>query len=472
VSLAVEVSRVGENEVVPVLSAVVGRLAEMSLAGLDDEELRRQLAVCETVVRRVQARQARLVAERVERETRRLRDAGIDSGRAGGRAARRAQRDLSHELGWSPSQAKAAHRTGKQAQAAPEAGRALDEGRLSEGHARSLFELLSQLEGDERREVEAELTAVAQEQTAVEFSRTCRRRLAQLDHAAAVRTEERRRERRRGRMAETEDGMLALSVQVAGVDKALVGRAVEAFRRPDVAGERRSAEQATADAVVELCRAALRAGEAPAVHGVRPHVQVHIPWETLLARAGVVEVAGAGPLPFGEVRRLLADCGVSRLLTDPTGVPVEVGGQVRTVPAGLWRALLARDAGCVADGCDAPAAWCEVMHLGTPYRFGGRLTMKTAALGCAEHHDRYDRGGWKVTWIAGRPVLHHPRRPPRGHPASDSRPSAGDGKDPASRHDTTQGRPRPAAAGTRERRTSQLTLGTGEPSTAPTGRSP
>jgi hypothetical protein len=92
---------------------------------------------------------------------------------------------------------------------------------------------------------------------------------------------------------------------------------------------------------------------------------------------------------------------------------VEASEAVRSVPAGVHRAILARDgARCIADGCDVPAGWCDVMHLKVPYRLGGRLTIDTAGFGCRYHHDKLDRRGWKVTWLDGRPVLHHPARPP------------------------------------------------------------
>jgi hypothetical protein len=74
-----------------------------------------------------------------------------------------------------------------------------------------------------------------------------------------------------------------------------------------------------------------------------------------------------------------------------------------------------------------PAAWCEVMHLDETFALGGKLSPDNSGLGCSRHHLAYDRGGWRITWIGGRPVLHHPDRPPAG--ARD--PSIfGDGPDP------------------------------------------
>jgi hypothetical protein len=408
------VAEMERGELLPVLAAVCGRLAQFDTAGLDEDALREELRVAETAIRRLQARQAHLVCERTRRQTRRERERGVGPDRAAVRAARKVRRELAEEIGWTPSQGKQAQRVGSQAEQAPRAGAALDAGRLPAVHARILFDTLQHLVGEARARAEAELMAAAEQQHAVEFGRTCRRLLARVDHDAAADAEERRRDRRSGKVTDTEDGMLWASARVAGVDKALVRNAFHAFRRPDGPGERRSSEQATADAFIDICRAALKAAVAPTDHGVRPYVSVLLPYRALLEQAGVVEVEGAGPLPFAEVRRLLADCGVSRLLTDPRGVALEAGEQVRSVPAGVRRIVAARDGGCVAVGCDVPAAWCEVMHLGVPYRLGGRLTPETAALGCLEHHHKFDRRGWVITWIDGRPVLHHPRKPPKG----------------------------------------------------------
>ena len=410
------------------LERLADELRHVEIEHLRDEQLRTEVAAIERVSRRLEARAARIAAALTRREAMRARRQAGGDPRAGERAARRERQRLADELRWTHSQAKRAVQLGDGFDS-PEADEAFDEGRLPARHAALLADTLRWIEDPDVRVVARErLLAAAGDQDAVSFGRTCRGVLAELDHDGAAEAARRRRARQSARIWQTEDGMQALSGQWSGLDGETIATAIHAFRRPDAQGENRRPEQVTAQAVVDLAKAALKAGEAPNQHGIRPHVIVAIDWETILKQAGRADATWSGPLTFDEIRAMLADAGVSRLLVGAKGVPTEAGEETRTVPAGLYRSLLVRDGGCIADGCDVPAAWCQVMHLATPYRLKGRLTLTTAALGCSFHHNMFDRLGWEITWIDGRPVLH----PPNGSPR------------PRQRHDTSRTTPPPA----------------------------
>ncbi len=406
-----------------VLEAAVDQLAQLPVDELDDEAICAQLSAVDQAHRRLDARRCRLAAALAERRAARARDRARQRGQDDQRAAQRARKQLERELAdqhqWTASDAKRTLEVGGQLGSDPQAQSAFDTGALPPRHAKLLADTLGYLSGQQREQASRQLLAAAAQQDAHTFGQTCRRLLAELDGVAAIEAETRRQQRRRAAITTTEDGMLALTGQWSGLDAEVLATAVDAFRSPDAAGVDRTAAQRTADAMVELARAALRAGQAPTVHGVRPHVSVTIDYAAILADAAVVEQGGqtaaqvvettwAGPLPFAEIRRLLADAGVSRLLVDPDGVALEAGAQVREVPAGLWRALQARDAGCIAEGCDAPAGWCDVMHLEQPYHLDGRLTLDTAGLGCRHHHRSFDLYDWHVVWDGRRPRLRPP----------------------------------------------------------------
>src|SRR5690606_31683696 len=175
---------------------------------------------------------------------------------------------------------------------------------------------------------------------------------------------------------------------------------------------------------------ALRTGAASTQHGVRPQVAVTVPAASIRDHDGAAATRWTGPLPYAEVARLLGDCTLTRIVADATGVPLSVSKKVRTVPAGLWTLLVARDRGCIVEGCDAPAGWCQVAHLATPYAHHGRLTPDTAGLLCASganHHRAYDTHGWTPTWHHGRPTVTIPNTP--RHPARTTGPAPG-GPDP------------------------------------------
>jgi hypothetical protein len=395
-------------------TGAVDALVATPIDELGEAAIRAELGAIEEGRRRLDARACRLAAALTERQRRRAREARPNDPHAGRRAERQTRRELQDRLRWTSSQAKRAQELGRDFTHSPEAGRAFDDGGLPPSHAKLLADTLRWLEGDTHDRAEAELLAAAQRENAAAFGRTCRRLLAELDHDAAMRAERRRHGRRRASLVQTEDGMTRLSAEVAGIDGEYVATAVHAFRRVDAEGERRTAEQATADAVVAMARAALDAGTASRQHGARPHVIVLSDREQVRReRQGAVETAFSGPLPAGEALHLLDDAEVSQLLCDTRGIPVEASEKVRTVPVGVYRGVFARDGGrCIGDGCDVPSGWCQMMHLDVPYRLEGRLTIDTAGLGCGFHHQKLDHDGWVVTWVDGRPILHHPDRPP------------------------------------------------------------
>jgi hypothetical protein len=403
------------------LDEAVRRLTAISIDERDDDQVLAELTAVEDAKRRLDARACRLAAARTDRERRRATQAKPDDPHAARKAERRTRDELQDQLRWTPSQAKQAQQLGSGFAHSPESGQAFDAGELPASHAKLLADTLKWLDDDQAADAEEMLLAAAREQDARTFGRTCRRLLAEVDHDAAMRAEQRRHGRRRGSVVQTEDGMTKLSAEVAGLDGEYLATAVHAFRRPDAPGEQRTAEQATADAVVAMARAALDAGTAQRQHGARPHLIIVADQDVAAGhRHGVVDTGFSGPLPSSEGLGIVDDAAISKLLCDDRGIPVQATAEVRNAPQGLYRAVHVRDGGrCIAEGCDMTAAWCDVMHLTVPYRLQGRLTIDTAGLGCRFHHAKLDRGGWKITWVDRRPILHHPDRPPDRRPGAE-----------------------------------------------------
>ena len=84
-----------------------------------------------------------------------------------------------------------------------------------------------------------------------------------------------------------------------------------------------------------------------------PACTVVVDWTTLTGETwGRIDGDYTGTLHPSDVERLLCDCTVSRVVTGPDGLPLDVGRSRRTIPPQLRRALAVRDHGCRYPGCD------------------------------------------------------------------------------------------------------------------------
>ncbi|MSO38630.1 MAG: DUF222 domain-containing protein, partial [Acidimicrobiia bacterium] len=137
--------------------------------------------------------------------------------------------------------------------------------------------------------------------------------------------------------------------------------ALEAYTDLPTPEDERTHSQRRADGLVTLCRNALDIGTPGHVVGTeRPHVSVIIDYETLVrlereqlakegragkpGRAGsagqtgksaVCELERTGPISAQTARRIACDAGISRIIMDPNGIPLDVGRTRRTIPPPL-----------------------------------------------------------------------------------------------------------------------------------------
>lgn len=181
-----------------------------------------------------------------------------------------------------------------------------------------------------------------------------------------------------------------------------------------------------ADALVELSRRALHAGDLPTAGGVRPHVTLTIDADWLAARVGAGLLDTGHALAVDTVRRFACDAAVSTMLVDRTGQPLDVGRAQRLFPAPIRCALTQRDRGCAFPGCTRPPAWADAHHI-VFWADGGPTSLDNGVLLCGHHHrlihihaTRDD--GWRIKGVpGGRPVFIppeslDPKRRPRRNP--------------------------------------------------------
>jgi hypothetical protein len=215
-------------------------------------------------------------------------------------------------------------------------------------------------------------------------------------------------------MVDLGDGITRLSGRLDAESAAMVRSALDPLAAPNPAADGtpdpRTGGQRMADALVELARRGCGAGVLPAGHGVPPHLAVIVSLTTLQAGNGrrpdtesacgwaptpPGELAWGGPLSAEAVRRIGCDAGITRIITDPASVPLDVGREHRTVSTDQWAALTARDRGCAFPGCTRPADWCDAHHI-VHWADGGATDVDNLVLLCGHHHRVIHHSGWQA----------------------------------------------------------------------------
>ena len=159
----------------------------------------------------------------------------------------------------------------------------------------------------------------------------------------------------------------------------------------------RDASTRRADALVGLAQHALGCeGLLPRQAGTRPTVHVVVRAETLLdeqADSPPARFAGSNALlTRQQLLRLSCDADVSRVVIDSDGLVVDLGFLTRTVTPAQWRALVARDGGCIIRGCRRRHSECQAHH-GRHWALGGPSDLANYALVCHYHHHQLHEGG-------------------------------------------------------------------------------
>ena len=374
------------------LAEQVETLSRVELGGADEPSIRAAMATVNTQVRRLQAQLAGFASELTRRQAARLNPTDPDDLRTRQRAEADTQRELADRLQMTPSEAKRTTKVGRDLDRRTTHGkRALMDGEITVEHATLLSRTLRDLSHvDERDRLEATLLEAARNQNLTEFGKTCRRLKARHAPEKAQKDLERLRHRRYGNMRYDEHGALHIrGGGWVGVEAEIVATAFEAFRTKDHPDRPRSTDQRGADAIFETFKHALDHKDTTE-HGNRPHILVEVTWSDLLSDNGVAETTYTGPLPVSEIRRLLDDSSITRLVTGPDSQILDVGRARRSLPAPAWRALLKRDGGCTLDGCNAPPNRCQGAHMDRRWIQGAGTSVAEQALACWRCHKTID----------------------------------------------------------------------------------
>ncbi len=382
---------------VPELSAVLSRVAEQ-LRGLVEHDLEPDadttaLDGCVSELRKLegtlQALQAKVVG--CLQQTRAHADVGLADTVA----------LLRDRLGVSGREAKRRTEFAKDLGQLDATAAALADGRIGTEHAQAIGRVIRDGRLGDPAETERQLLDTAQDSSPEQLREDIRRREQAADPQRLRRKENQAYAHRRASLTRRDDGMWQLHALLDPESGERVAVALEAFTTPDPVGtpreERRRPEQRTADGLVELADAALRAGRR-IVGGVRPHVAVTIPIDGLEPGSGEVAVTDRRTVLSPQaIQRLLCDAAVSRVLTRGRSEILDVGRATRNWSASQRRAMVVRDGGCRGPGCDRPPAWCDAHHIRW-WTNGGHTNLANGLLLCRHHHRLVHEGGWTLTF--------------------------------------------------------------------------
>ena len=179
----------------------------------------------------------------------------------------------------------------------------------------------------------------------------------------------------------------------------------------DASPEARTPSQRGADAFTSLCTAEPGAdtsdGRSTPPVGVQLLVAVDLQRLSDDASGLAQTVADGGALPQPVLELLACNSTLTPVVFDGPGRPIWVGRDHRAATLAQWRALIARDRGCV--GCGAAPDRCEAHHV-RPWSDFGSTDITNLVLVCSRcHHDIHDRGSvlersagrWRIVARAG-----------------------------------------------------------------------
>ncbi|MBM0234372.1 DUF222 domain-containing protein [Micromonospora sp. STR1_7] len=292
--------------------------------------------------------------------------------------------------------------------AAPPAVRdALAGGLVSVEQARVIVDTAATVSGSAGAEVADKAVGVLVE-WAGQFDPTLLRRMGTriLDHvapdvadaaaAAALAAEAARAARdRHVTISEQTGGRLRLSGTLDAEAAALLRAVIDPLSAPSGPDDTRSAGQRRHDALGDVCRLALRAGELPENGGDPAQIVVTTSYD------GLTRQLSAGALDIGlrlspdTVRRLACDAAVLPAVLGGAGQVLDVGRQRRLITGPLRRALVLRDGGCAFPGCDRPPRWCAAHHV-RHWADGGPTSLDNTVLLCGHHHRHVHQTDWVV----------------------------------------------------------------------------
>ena len=271
---------------------------------------------------------------------------------------------------------------------------------------------------------EAALVEKARQMRADTLEREVKRWAARVD-AAAHEREYQEAVRRERLIMHARDNGVAVEGFLTVEHGEVLATALRGIIGVPSADDRRTPDQRRAHALTELARLVLDRGLAGGGAQVRPHISVHVSWETFEAlkrqhagNPGVfggdastpggatslapAELDNGQPIPQSVLARIACDSEVTRIVFGPDSQPLDVGRAQRTYTGSRRRGVIARYRCCQYTGCDRPPMLGEVHHVRWWTRDHGPTSVPNGILLCWHHHDLVHARNLTIGWTEGR----------------------------------------------------------------------
>ncbi|MGZ4494698.1 MAG: DUF222 domain-containing protein [Nocardioides sp.] len=133
----------------------------------------------------------------------------------------------------------------------------------------------------------------------------------------------------------------------------------------------------------------------PRSGGLNASVTVTMSLQALRSGLGSGVLDTGSPVSPGQTRRLCCNAGMVPMVLGSPSQVLDVGQEVRLHTKPMRQAIAVRDKECTAEGCDRPAAWCEVHHR-VPFSKGGATSVENGRLLCPRHHHHAHDSGFDM----------------------------------------------------------------------------
>src|SRR5215470_1646614 len=348
----------------PSFASVEEGLAVIDRGGpenLNSDTLREDLKWFTIQQRALEAMSARWLAELDRREQQASKDDSRDDFFS-------CSRWLSETLKLTPNAAYAQVRTARMLEQLPWTAAAFRRGQISSQHVAVIRRAMEQVAKTclDPSDVEPALVFAARQMDTFELDQHWQQMRYQADQEAALEAEEERRRRRWLSLRQIPTGNYRIEGVLDAEGGATLKTALQGILgRHPAKDDERTPPQRRADALVELARRRLDAGDLPERGGERPHLLLIAEPSTLRLEPGSrLAELDWGPRVTGETaRRIGCDAALTPVLIGPGGEVLHVGRRSRSVPASLRKALNLRDRRCQWPGCTMPPEQREPHHV-------------------------------------------------------------------------------------------------------------